>query len=210
VKLADLNNRRNSAYLIATVGAIFLAIIIYTQLASNPTQYETKLAQKRAQKDFQFKNSPESPIDREAKEDFEGLRYFPISPVYRLEAQLIPDVQPDTLTLMTTQGTDYQVVEAGKVTFSLQGGTYALRAFRYLEPGKNELFIPFQDLTSGVSTYGGGRYLDVPNTTPLILDFNTAYNPYCVYSSRYVCPLPPAENRLPLEIRSGEMMFPGE
>ena len=210
MNLSQLNTRRNSAYLIATVGAFFLAIIIYAQLTSNPTQYETKLAKAREQKDLQFTNSPDSPLDREQKLRFKGLRHFPISPAYRVQARLIPEAQPDTLTLMTTKGSDYQVVKAGKVAFNLQGGTYALTAYRYLEAGKQDLFIPFQDLTSGGETYGGGRYLDVPVATPLILDFNTAYNPYCVYNTQYVCPLPPPENQLPLEIRAGELMFEEE
>jgi uncharacterized protein (DUF1684 family) len=71
---------------------------------------------------------------------------------------------------------------------------------------KNYLFIPFKDKTSGNETYGGGRYLDVtvPNSELTWLDFNTAYNPYCAYSYRYSCPIPPTVNTLPIEIRAGE------
>ena len=38
------------------------------------------------------------------------------------------------------------------------------------------------------------------------LDFNAAFNPYCVYDVNYTCPLPPAENRLQVAIRAGERM----
>jgi uncharacterized protein (DUF1684 family) len=66
---------------------------------------------------------------------------------------------------------------------------------RLKEEHKNDLFIPFKDLTSGKDTYGGGRYLDVqiPEGNTLILNFNTAYNPYCAYTDGYFCPIPPAE-----------------
>jgi uncharacterized protein (DUF1684 family) len=70
-------------------------------------------------------------------------------------------------------------------------------------------FIPFRDQTSGDTTYGAGRYLDVePNGDGTVtVDFNYAYNPSCVYSDGYSCPLPPIENWLKVPIEAGEMMF---
>jgi hypothetical protein len=41
----------------------------------------------------------------------------------------------------------------------------------------------------------------------IVIDFNRAYNPYCAYNPAYSCPVPPAENSLPLEIRAGEKTF---
>jgi uncharacterized protein (DUF1684 family) len=40
-----------------------------------------------------------------------------------------------------------------------------------------------------------------------VIDFNYAYNPYCAYSEEYVCPLPPRENWLGVEIRAGEKSY---
>jgi uncharacterized protein len=37
-----------------------------------------------------------------------------------------------------------------------------------------------------------------------MLTTDCAYNPYCVYSPRYRCPLPPAENTLKVPVRAGE------
>jgi len=42
----------------------------------------------------------------------------------------------------------------------------------------------------------------------LVLDFNYAYNPSCAYSPRWVCPLPPIEDRLYISIRAGEKADP--
>jgi uncharacterized protein len=38
----------------------------------------------------------------------------------------------------------------------------------------------------------------------LALDFNFSYNPSCAYDPRWVCPLSPPANRLPVAIRAGE------
>ena len=41
----------------------------------------------------------------------------------------------------------------------------------------------------------------------LVLDFNFAYNPSCSYDARWVCPLAPPANRLPLPLRAGELAY---
>jgi uncharacterized protein (DUF1684 family) len=111
---------------------------------------------------------------------------------------------------MTTSGADRKMIVAGTFQFRLQGVSHRLIAYKYLDPSIKELFIPFKDLTSGVDTYGGGRYMDLEvNNNSLAevrLDFNKAYNPYCVYNENFVCPIPPKENNLLIEIRAGEKM----
>ena len=71
---------------------------------------------------------------------------------------------------------------------------------------KDYLFIPFRDVTSGKETFGGGRFLDarIPKNDTLLIDFNLNYNPYCAYSERYSCPIPPTENTLKVSILAGE------
>jgi uncharacterized protein (DUF1684 family) len=39
------------------------------------------------------------------------------------------------------------------------------------------------------------------------VDLNLAYNPWCLYSPGYSCPIPPLENRLEVPIRAGEKNF---
>jgi hypothetical protein len=78
------------------------------------------------------------------------------------------------------------------------------------------LFVPFRDATSGSETYSGGRYvLDTMKSADLgadadastvVLDFNYAYHPSCVYDARWVCPLAPPENRLSCAVRAGERL----
>jgi len=81
------------------------------------------------------------------------------------------------------------------------------------------LFVPFRDATSGADTYGGGRYLaDTAKGTDagclevttgsldVVVDFNYAYHPSCVYSPAWACPLAPPENRLRIAVRAGELL----
>jgi uncharacterized protein (DUF1684 family) len=39
------------------------------------------------------------------------------------------------------------------------------------------------------------------------IDFDLAANPYCVYDEEFVCPLPPAANRIAVPIAAGEKMY---
>ncbi len=99
----------------------------------------------------------------------------------------------------------------GYLDFVYNDDTLRLEVYQNVELAKQEkyknyLFIPFKDATSAKTTYGGGRYMDleIPENTQLIIDFNTAYNPYCAYSYRYSCPVPPKVNHLTIEINAGE------
>jgi len=77
------------------------------------------------------------------------------------------------------------------------------------EGGRETLFIPFKDATSGKETYGAARYLEIEETEVgiFLVDFNKAYNPYCAYSEAYSCPFPPRENWLEVAIKAGEKKF---
>ena len=71
------------------------------------------------------------------------------------------------------------------------------------------MFIPFTDLTNGETSYEGGRYIDFkkPTQNNVVLDFNKSYNPYCAYSARYSCPIPPIANHLLVEVNAGVKKF---
>ncbi|WP_149205073.1 DUF1684 domain-containing protein [Actinotalea subterranea] len=79
------------------------------------------------------------------------------------------------------------------------------------------LFLPLRDATSGVTTYGGGRYvLDTVKGADLggagddlVVDLNFAYQPSCAYDPAWTCPLPAAENTLPVAVPVGEQYVAG-
>ena len=45
--------------------------------------------------------------------------------------------------------------------------------------------------------------LDIPTSETIYINFNLAYNPYCAYSNRYSCPIPPKENDLLVRVEAG-------
>ncbi|GLS21105.1 hypothetical protein GCM10007874_41220 [Labrys miyagiensis] len=101
-------------------------------------------------------------------------------------------------------------------THGLRDGLGVELTLYWIEGYGGGVFLPFTDETSGVETYGGGRYLldtikgaDLGPVRPgsvLFLDFNFSYFPSCAYSSRYVCPLAPPTNRLPRPVHAGERL----
>ena len=92
----------------------------------------------------------------------------------------------------------------GTVRFEVGSGIHRLVA---VDGGEGRLWLIFGDETNADTTYGGGRYLytDPPRVDgTVVLDFNRAYNPPCVFSPYATCPLPPPENRLSLRVEAGE------
>ena len=160
------------------------------------TPYQRELLNFRKEKDFYFKNMPDSPIPDSIKSTFKGLNYFPIDEKWIFNAKFIP------------QNDSSNPEKAGYVQFTYQNKSYTLTVFWENTEIKNALFLPFKDKTSGISTYGGGRYLNISYSQKpeVSLDFNYAYHPFCVYNVNYVCKKPPQENTLDFEITAGEKL----
>jgi hypothetical protein len=103
----------------------------------------------------------------------------------------------------------------GQAAFTAGGPELTLDLY-WLDGYGGGLFVPFADLTSGTETYGAGRYLwdsikgaDLGlQDGRLVLDFNFAYQPSCSYDPRWVCPLAPPANRLPVPVAAGERLNP--
>ena len=168
-----------------------------------------------------FRTHPQSPLSDAARARFTGLRYFDLDPSCRIHVRVEPSDEGEPLEI-DTGGEDGVITyrRAGWLRFRLGGQDCRLTVFSLVGYGGG-LFLPFRDATSGNETYGGGRYLfdTVKNTDGLALelaagspdvtiDFNFAYNPSCVYDTRWACPLAPRENWLPVPVRAGEMMYP--
>jgi uncharacterized protein (DUF1684 family) len=116
---------------------------------------------------------------------------------------------------ISNSGSDSTLFERiGTVAFEIEGRPYELGVL-WLQAYGGGVFIPFRDRTNGDLTYGGGRYLidtvkgaDLGQTSDgLILDFNYAYHPSCVYSPRWSCPLAPPENSLDVAVTAGEQIL---
>ena len=139
------------------------------------------------------------------RREFSGLRWFPVNSAWRIVARFV--WQPRKIPILNVLGQTEPQDCPGYAEFTLAGRK--LRLYPVREPGAQELFFIFRDLTSGKETYGAGRFLDAPLPVDqqVILDFNQAYSPPCAFTPYATCPLPPAENRLPVRMAAGEMQY---
>jgi uncharacterized protein len=167
------------------------------------------LADFRVRKDEFYRRGQDSPLDRLQRKLFQGLAYFPENPDLVVVAALEPPENPGEVTLETSTGDSQTFRRGGIVHFTVDGEASQITLLQ--AEHDEQFFVPFRDATSGQTTYGSGRYLEVdpPRDGHVVVDFNYAYNPYCAYNGQWSCPLPPVENWLPVPIRAGEMEFPG-
>lgn len=161
-----------------------------------------------------FKDPDSSPLPDKYRKDFEGLDFFEPDTTYIVKAHFVrtPDAEPFLMPSTTDRQT--QEVVYGIAHFNLNGEEHQLEVYQSLDLMDDEeyedyLFLPFLDNTNGEETYGGGRYIDlkIPEGDTLLIDFNKAYNPYCVYNKKYSCPLVPRQNYLRTKVRAGVKNF---
>jgi uncharacterized protein (DUF1684 family) len=144
--------------------------------------------------------------ESDARKNFRGLKYFPLSPAYRVKATFVPYDKPKQVPVPNVLGQLVSMESPGYVTFTLKGRAYRLEPV--YETSKHEdLFFIFKDLTSLKETYEAGRFLHtpLPSGGTVDLDFNRAYNPPCAFTDFATCPLPVKENQLKVRIQAGEL-----
>ena len=158
-----------------------------------------------------FKDASVSPLKKRDLKNFRGLDFFTYDSTYLVTAKLTKTPKEKPFMMLTTTDMMVEYIKYGTVSFELLNNQYSLDIYKNLEDPneRDNLFLPFLDDTNGNESYGGGRYinLDIPQGDNLIIDFNSAFNPYCVYDEKYSCPIVPRENYLPLEIKAGVMNF---
>ena len=158
-----------------------------------------------------YADTTTSPLKKVDYATFQGIHFFPINEKYVVTAKFKRTKNEKPFAMKTSGTKTPTYVKYGEITFKIDGKKLKLDVFQNLDlvknnpKYKNHLFLPFTDLTSGVSSYGGGRYIDlqIPKKNKFLLDFNTAYNPYCAYTVGYNCPIPPKQNDLNVEILAG-------
>jgi uncharacterized protein len=179
-------------------------------MSASQLDWQKELEQGRKDKDRFFATEHISPIAHEERSTFRGLKYFAPDPKYSIRAKLHKYDHPETVIMDTSKGTQQKFLRIGYFDFETGGKNVRLQAYKSAErKGDDQIFVPFKDKTSGKETYEAGRYLDLnpSRNDEYYLDFNFAYNPYCAYSDDYICPFPPRENWLDVEIRAGEKKY---
>lgn len=169
--------------------------------------YQDDLHAFRQNKDEHYRTHKNSPLTPAQQAAFTGLRYYPAAPALNLTVTVEPFAEQQTIEMPTSAGKIKTFARYGRFTFEVEGQAVQLTLYK----ADYGFFLPFVDANAGKETYGAGRYLDPQSLDNDLfhVDFNLAYNPYCVYGDGWNCPIPPAENRLNVAIRAGEMLPEG-
>ncbi len=189
------------------IGIVILASIVYSFTGGESQEaYSTRIKGAQDDRVKMLLQMSDSPL-RDLKNQVASLPYFAVDRAYQVTAKVEKLESPSYLDIPTNTGESRKYTKYGYATFELKGTEFRLLLLR--EFGKKNLLLAFADETSGAETYGGGRYIDLePGNRPkAVIDFNLAYNPFCAYSGRFSCPLPPKENYLPVAIEAGEKVF---
>lgn len=137
--------------------------------------------------------------------NYQGTPAYSPDAAYAVRGTYVPFEAPRPTTVgAAVEGIQHVYEAPGEIRFRLAGEDLVLTAFNGHAPGS--LSVLFTDQTSGRTTYPANRSLSVvPAPDGAVeLDFNRAVNLPCAYTDLATCPLPPAENRLPVAIEAGE------
>jgi uncharacterized protein (DUF1684 family) len=189
---------------------------LYATMRRDRRAPQLRLVAFRAGKDRLFADHPCSPVPVDARRSFPGLAYWRHDASLRFSAPLEPDPDaPAPDVPRSGDGPAMPFTRIGWVGFEVAGAACRLAVY-WLNEYSGGVFIPFRDATSGAETYGGGRYLwdsakgaDLGSSDDeLVVDFNYAFHPSCVYDPLWSCPLAPQENWLSVPIPAGERLTP--
>jgi uncharacterized protein len=140
----------------------------------------------------------------ETRLKFPGLDYYDINSKFKVKAKFAPHPAGQKIDIVNILGLTEQMDNPGTLTFELDGQSFTVEA---IDEGDGQYFIVFADRTSGKESYAAARFVYAAPAGAdgmTDIDFNKAYNPPCAFTTFSTCPLPPAGNRLNVEIRAGE------
>lgn len=192
-------------------GLVVLVIIGYSfGIFSGDEGYIKTIEKYREERHTFFKRGSESPLNDVDKKKFKGLNYYPVNPEFRVNARLTPFQNQTRITIPTSDNQEKTYIRYAFAEFELNEQMQKVLLLKPVDDeNPNAIFLAFSDSTSGEETYGGGRYLDLESNSNsrIIIDFNKAYNPFCVFNDKYSCPFPPKENHLSVAVKAGEKNF---
>lgn len=135
--------------------------------------------------------------------------FYPPDPRWSFDVTLERD-KKHSMRLLALDGIEVEGTHVGTVTVPLGREAAQLEVRSVPDPSTEEsdLVIYFRDETNGQGSYPSGRFVTL---TPMggdgatyHLDFNSARNPFCAYSTVYPCPVPWPGNSVPAAIEAGE------
>ena len=194
-----------------------LVLVLLVQFGFGYAQEQFSLAaveKFQTELNAEYADAKTSPLLPEDFKKFHTLENYPANEKFFVVAKFIRTENEQPFEMKTSTDRRPVYVKYGEAHFNIDGQDFQLNLYRNIELSKKEqykdyLFLPFSDLTCGNESYIGGRYIDmkIPKGDTIVIDFNTAYNPYCAYSYKYSCPKVPLENDLKIAIRAGVKKF---
>jgi hypothetical protein len=131
-----------------------------------------------------------------AQRKFRGLDYFPYDPKAVVNATFSRQEQPVPVNYLDSRDHAGVMYVVGTAKLPIGGKIHAIRAYSYKKRWADidTLLFLLKDRTSGKSTYGGGRVIEVhiPRGAPpaaVTINLNMAYSFLCAYSEFYNCPI---------------------
>ena len=189
---------------------LFLFLITFSFSCAQDKQMLIGETEWQKEQNANFKDATKSPLKEKDRKNFKGLDFYKFDSTFVVTAKLTrtPDAKPFKMKTTTERLPDYK--QYGVVTFILKGKEHQLNIYQNLgllttKGYEDYLFLPFLDDTNGEGSYAGGRYTEarIPEGNSIVLDFNTAYNPYCAYNKKYSCPIVPRANYVAAKIEAG-------
>ena len=145
---------------------------------------------------------------------FQALDYFPYDPKGRITAAFRRNEKPIAVSYLDSREQAGTMYEVGVIDAVIDGKPQKLKTFSYRNDWKDidALLLLLRDRTSGKTTYGGGRVVEItiPKGAPpptITFDLNMAYSFLCAHSEFYNCPLV-LTNRLDADLNYGEKYPP--
>ncbi len=141
---------------------------------------------------------PESPTRTRLR----GIQSFPWNSDWVIEGAFVAASDGETRVVRSVDGHESQEPAVGVVVLEVAGQLARLTVSR---SGRGFSAV-VADATSGDDAY---RFRFLPIDSPdadgnVVVDFNRLFLPPCAFSDQYVCPLPPAGNRLGVRVEAGE------
>ncbi|WP_378177209.1 DUF1684 domain-containing protein [Aquimarina sp. SS2-1] len=188
----------------------FLLLLFFGHIVAQDSTTIKKILLFQEELNKEFASEEKSPLTPKDLKTFKELDFFDIDTTYSILAKFVRTPYETPFIMKTTTNREPVYVKYGEAHFVLQEKEWILNIYqnqglKTQAEYEDYLFLPFTDLTNGETSYGGGRFMDlkIPEGEEILIDFNTAYNPYCAYSERYSCPIPPEENHLEIKIPVG-------
>ena len=190
-------------------------VIIFSFSCREEKRYQdVNLTEYQRQVNNYFKDASVSPLKPKDLKNFQGLDFFEFDSIYVVKAKIEETKESLPFKMKTTTDIPANVRKYADLFFQITDKEFELSVYENLEYEgvegyENYLFLPFLDETNENETYGGGRYLDLflNGTDSIIIDFNKAYNPKCVYDENFSCPIVSRKNFLNTRIEAGVKNF---